>query len=124
MNKFVFAPRRCVISNNEIQSVVAYIPYPAEVQGKHEIEGNFVYEVKFAKTNSKPNKKIKALNYDIVDHIFDNVDDCIICCQNVNKVIWDAFVYNCNYDEYERDIEKINDYLLGKKDQKEVERCM
>ncbi len=124
MSKFVFAPRRCVLSNGDIKSVVAYIPYPAEVQGKHEVDGGFVYEVKFAKTNSKPNKNIKALNFDIVDNVFDNIEDCIVCCENVNRVIWDAFVFNCNYDEYEHEIEQINRYLCGTTTQKEVERCL
>lgn len=124
MSNFVFAPRRCVLSNGDIKSVVAYIPSPAEIQGKHEVDGSFVYEVKFAKTNSKPNKNIKALNFDIVDQVFDNIEDCSARCENVNKIIWDAFVFNCNYDEYEREIEQINSYLFSKTTKKQVERCM
>lgn len=123
-NNFVFAPRRCVLSNFEIKSVVAYIPYLAEIQSKHEVDGDFVYEVKFAKTNSKTNKNIKALNYDIVDKVFDNAEDCLTYCQNINNVIWDAFVANCNYDDYKQGIEQINNCLCKQASNKEVERCM
>ena len=114
----LYAARKCFIKNDNIKSVIAYIPSKVILESHFTVECNNLlrdfYQVDFPSINQK---NIEFIDSDIVENIFSNKEECSNYCQNFNKVIWEPFLSTCDHEKYRSDIETINnEFKLEKED--------
>ena len=111
MNNF-YAARKCLIKNNGISSTVALIPSKVIVENHFTVESdNCIRDFYQVSYPSIKEQNIEIIDNDIVENIFSNKKACSKYCENINKVLWEPFLSNCDYEKYKYDIETINNEL-------------
>ncbi len=118
--KTFYAARKCIKKTPYEINVIAYIPSKINLEehlyyNKKQEEGiekdYYLVSYPYIKT-----EKIKLIDKDIVDVIFDTEQDCLTYCNNLNNFIWEPYLSSCKYEDLKSDIELIATKLKQSKE--------